>query len=216
MVPVVFYQGQRRWRHATEFSELFSESVRRWPWTPRFEHLLVDQSQIAVEAVRGERLGRMAQLALMAAARHDVRAALEVAAQLMGELDRAGQSDLFVPVVRYVIETQEEETVKGFGEALRRQIPGPGGDMKTYAEVLIQEGHREGRQEGHREGRQEGHREGRQEGHREGRQEGQVATIESLLRAGIEWSVIEHATGIDQEAFDELRRQTKGPGPANV
>ncbi len=114
----------------------------------------------------------------------------------MGELDRAGQSDLFVPVVRYVIETQEEGTVKGFGEALRRQIPGPGGDMKTYAEVLIQEGHREGRQEGHR--------------------EGQVATIESLLRAGIEWSVIEHATGIDQEAFDELRRQTKGPGPANA
>ena len=67
--------------------------------------------------------------------------------------------------------------------------------MMTYAEELI------------REGRQEGVLKGRREGRREGHQEGQVATIESFLRAGVGWPIIKQATGIDQEAFELLRRQ---------
>ncbi len=202
IVPVVFYQGKRRWRHAREFGELFAAAAREWPWTPRFEHLLVDQSQAAVGEVRGEALGRVAQLALMAAARRRVseaRAALLMAAQHMGELARSGRIELFRAIVRYVITTQDKQNVREFGEALGRHVPGPGGDMKTYAEELLQEG----LQEGLRKGRQEGRHEGRQEG----RQEGQLGTIESFLRAGIEWSVIEEATGIDQEAFQALRRR---------
>ena len=78
--------------------------------------------------------------------------------------------------------------------------------MMTYAEELI----REGRQEGVLKGRQEGRQEGRKEGVLEGRQEGQVATIESFLRAGIGWPIIKQATGIDQEEFELLRRQTHG------
>ena len=135
-MPVVFYQGRRRWRHAREFGELFAEAVREWPWTPRFEHLLVDQSQAAVGEVRGEALGRVAQLALMAAARRRVsqgRAALLMAAQYMGELARSGRIELFGAIVRYVITTQDKQTVREFGEALRRHVPGPGGDMQTYA-----------------------------------------------------------------------------------
>ena len=68
--------------------------------------------------------------------------------------------------------------------------------MMTYAEELI------------REGRQEGELKGRQEGMLKGRQEGQVATIESFLRAGVGWPIIKQATGIDQDAFELLRRQT--------
>ena len=163
IVPVVFYQGKRRWRHAREFGELFAAAAREWPWTPRFEHLLVDQSQAAVGEVRGEALGRVAQLALMAAARRRVseaRAALLMAAQHMGELARSGRIELFRAIVRYVITTQDKQNVREFGEALGRHVPGPGGDMKTYAEELLQEG----LQEGLRKGRQEGRHEGRQEG----------------------------------------------------
>ena len=81
-------------------------------------------------------LGRVAQLALMAAARRRVdqaRAALLMAAQYMGELARTGRSEPFGAIVRYVIATQDKETVNEFGDALRRHVPGPGGDMKTYA-----------------------------------------------------------------------------------
>ena len=63
--------------------------------------------------------------------------------------------------------------------------------MKTYAEELLQEG------------LQEGLRKGLQKG----RQEGQLGTIENFLRAGIEWSVIKEATGIDQEAFETIRQR---------
>ncbi len=68
--------------------------------------------------------------------------------------------------------------------------------MNTYGEQLIQEGRLEGIREGVLKGRQEG------------RQEGQVATIESFLRAGVEWSIIEQATGIGQQAFELLRQRT--------
>ena len=80
--------------------------------------------------------------------------------------------------------------------------------MMTYAEELIREGRQEGVLKGRQEGRQEGMLEGRQEGMLKGRQEGQVATIESFLRAGVGWPIIKQATGIDQEAFELLRRQT--------
>ena len=92
--------------------------------------------------------------------------------------------------------------------------------MMTYAEELIREGRQEGelkgrqegmlkgRQEGMLKGRQEGMLKGRQEGMLKGRQEGQVATIESFLRAGVGWPIIKQATGIDQDAFELLRRQT--------
>ena len=44
IVPLVFYQGQRGWRHSTEFADLFPEVSRGWSFVPRFAHLLVDQT----------------------------------------------------------------------------------------------------------------------------------------------------------------------------
>ena len=84
--------------------------------------------------------------------------------------------------------------------------------MATYGEQLIEEGRLEGLQEGLQEGVLKGLQEGVLKGLREGRQEGelkgQVATIESFLRAGVGWPIIKQATGIDQEEFELLRRQT--------
>ena len=48
------------------------------------------------------------------------------------------------------------------------------------------------------------HEEGRQETRGKAVLEGRVATVKSFLRAGLEWSIIEQATGIDQEALDAL------------
>ena len=71
IVPVVLYQGRRRWPWPTELSELYAPVEREWPWTPRFAHLLIDQSQAAAgERLGGGPRGRIALLALMAAYRH--------------------------------------------------------------------------------------------------------------------------------------------------
>ena len=45
------------------------------------------------------------------------------------------------------------------------------------------------------------HREGRRQGRREGRLEGRLEAIEGCLRAGVDWQVIESATGIDEQTY---------------
>ncbi len=59
IVPLVLYQGGRVWREAREFAELFAEAVRDWPGVPRYAHLLIDQTQVGPEELRGELLGRI-------------------------------------------------------------------------------------------------------------------------------------------------------------
>ena len=96
IVPVVLYQGRRRWRYPTELSELFAPADRAWPWVPRFAHVLIDQSQAAGAAVSGETRGRIAQLALMAAYRQG-REQLELglrAIRLLASLPRSGRFDI--------------------------------------------------------------------------------------------------------------------------
>ena len=69
----------------------------------------------------------------MAAARREMRAAV----QLMGELDRAGQSERFGPVVLYVLLTQDDEALREFGAALRREARrGPGIPVQHVARTL--------------------------------------------------------------------------------
>ena len=65
--------------------------------------------------------------------------------------------------------------------------------------------------EGQREGRMEGQREGRMEGQREGRLE----TIDGFLRTGVDWSVIERATGIDQAEYRKLKSEQGNGGSAD-
>ena len=197
IVPMVFYEGQRRWRHAAELSELFAPSVRAWPWAPRFEHLLFDQSQVKPRAVRGALRGRITQLMMMAAYRHR-REALRNAARLLATLPpEAGETTVRMFVL-YLLATQDRSTARSFGEELREAVSGPGGELMTYAEELIQEGERKGRQEG------------RQEGEQRGVLKGKVGTIENLLQAGVQWSVIESATGIDQDALRDLKQRLAG------
>ena len=92
--------------------------------------------------------------------------------------------------VLYLLATQDRGTARSFGEELRGAVSGPGGELMTYAEELI--------------------REGRQQGRQQGRQEGRLETIQELLRAGVSWSVIESATGIDRDALRALKEQLAG------
>ena len=87
----------------------------------------------------------------------------------------------------------------------------------TSGERLRQEGRDEMRDEmravaeqRHSEGRLEGQREGRLKGQREGRLE----TIDGLLRTGVDWSVIERATGIGEQEYRQLKSRPNGAAAA--
>ena len=194
IVPLVLYQGGRVWREACEFAELFAEAVRDWPGVPRYAHLLIDQTQVRPEEVRGELLGRIAQLAMMAAYRADWPV-LEGLVPLLAELAQAGGDEELRRIVVYIAATtREPERWYRFAEAVRRQVPGGGELMNKTEEMIEIYGDMRAR-------------EARQEGRQEGELRGKVQTIEGLVGRDVPWSIIEAATGIDEAAFDRLKHQ---------
>ena len=50
--------------------------------------------------------------------------------------------------------------------------------------------------------------------HREGQREGRLETIDGLLRIGVDWSVIERATGIGEQEYRQLKSQPNGVAAA--
>ena len=213
----MLYQGERGWRIACEFSELFAEEVRSWPGVPRYEHLLVDQTEVGPDELRGELRGRIAQLAMMAAYRTSWPL-LQRLVPLLAELGRGGGNEDVRRIVVYIAATtREPERWHRFADAVRQQVPGGAELMnktlemlEIYGEVRKQEGRREGRQEGRQEVRQEV----RQEGRREGELRGKVLTIEGFLGRDAPWSMIEAATGIDEATFRRLKHQVEAADDA--
>ena len=129
-----------------------------------------------------ERDRRIAQFSMIAAYR-DAQRILRDVLPLLGELYRRGEVDDFGRLVLYIYATQKEEIREQFAQGLHRQVPGSGGEVMNYLEQLVEQG----------------------------RQEGELATIERLVRAGVEWNIIESATGIDRAALRTLRRKLSKP-----
>ena len=194
IVPLVLYQGGRVWSEARELAELFAEEVRGWPGVPRYAHLLIDQTQVGPDELRGDLLGRIAQLAMMAAYRASWPL-LQRLVRLLAELAEAGENEDLERIVVYIATTtRQPERWHRFADAVRRQVPG-GGDLmnktqtmlQIYGEVVEQEARQEGRQEGELRGK--------------------VLTIEGLLDHGVPWSTIEAAIGTDEAAFRRFKHQ---------
>ena len=98
--------------------------------------------------------------------------------------------------VEYVLAaTQSEERREAFAAALRRNLPGSGGDLMNYVEQIEARGELKGRQEG--------------------REEERVRNIENLLRAGARWPFIESATGVDEAGLRALKQRLTASSAAN-
>ena len=177
-----------------EFSELFAAAVRGWRGVPRYAHLLLDQTQVEPDELRGELRGRIAQLALMAAYRASWPV-MQRLVPLLAELVQAGGIDELEPVVVYLAATTKEpERWNRFADAVRREVPG-GGDLmnKTTQEMLEIYGEMK-----------------KQEAEQKAQQKvltTQVRIIEGFLGQDVPWSTIEAATGIDEVAFGRLKQQ---------
>ena len=189
IVPLVFYQGERTWSYSTEFADLFAESVRDWPWVPRFSHELIDQSGIQPSDVQGDLKAQIMQLLLLAAYHPSVSWMEQVAALLisLASYEPGGGVNYIRVFVRYILSTQEPEVAATFREVLRQQAPEVGEDlMTTYAQELLAEGEEKGKVKT------------------------QVEVIEGFLREGVSWSVIERATGVSESQFEALKQQVEG------
>jgi len=101
------------------------------------------------------------------------------------------------------METGPEDTPEAMGELLSRTAAG--GELMTSGERLRQEGRDEMREEMLAIAEQR---------HREGQREGRLKTIDGLLRTGVDWSLIEQATGIGEQEYRQLRSQPDGAAAA--
>jgi predicted transposase YdaD len=181
IVPLVFYQGERRWSYSSEFADLFAESVRDWPGVPRFSHGLIDQSGLQLDEVQGELKTQLMQL-VMLAAYHPALAWMEQVARLLGSLSSLAPSGgiNYVRIfVLYILATQEPETAQSFRDVLRQHAPEVGEDLMTYAQELL----------------------------KEGEIRAEVRIIENLLREGMEWPAIERITGVNETHFQALKQR---------
>jgi predicted transposase YdaD len=181
IVPLVFYQGERRWSYSSEFADLFAESVRDWPGVPRFSHGLIDQSGLQPDEVQGELKTQLMQL-VMLAAYHPALAWMEQVARLLGLLSSLAPSGgiNYVRIfVLYILATQEPETAQSFRDVLRQHAPEVGEDLMTYAQELL----------------------------KEGEIRAEVRIIENLLREGMEWPAIERITGVNETHFQALKQR---------
>ena len=186
LVPLVFYQGAQRWEYEREFAQLVMDAAPEWRWVPRFEHLLIDQTELGAQSVTGAVAARVLQIAMMATFREAPRELLERVTRLIGELYRAKGFEEVAKHVEYVLATQPAAQRKLFAEALRRNVPGRGGEVMNYVEEMIERGRREGELKGRREF---------------------VRAIEGFVARDIPWSTIEAATGIDEATFRRLRQR---------
>ncbi len=191
IVPLVFYQGVEPWRFDREFADLVTGAAPQWRWVPRFEHLMIDQTRQSADSVTGAVAARLAQVAMMATFREAHQELIEQATRLIRELDRVAGFDEVARHVEYLLATHSTEWRTAFAAALRRNVPGRGGELMNYVQQMVERG------------RRAGHQEGRQEGELMG----QLQTIQAFLKRDVPWATIEAATGIDEATFRRLKHQ---------
>ncbi len=213
VLPVVFHQGPRPWPYPASLERLFGESARELPWGPRLDFLLLDQGAGGLSTVVGSPLGRLAQYLMLAVSgpESERAAALERAVEMMRDLWSAERPHDLEVVYSYVFHGKEDPAMVKTVEAMLEEIEarGPDSELKSLGQLIWERGQRTGRSEGRSEGRAEGRSEGVQLGERRAT----VATVEGLLRVGVDWQVIESATGLDRGGFDALKEQL-GSDPA--
>lgn len=192
IVPVVFYQGTRGWRYSTEFSAEFLEAHRTLPWVPKFAHVLLDQTNLAPEAVTGSVRARIAQLLLMAASGHQPDTSLRLVTDLASLPEAGGEGNLGL-FISYLAKTQDRERLDTFKQTMHNRGIDIGGELMTYAEELLAEG--------------------RAEGEQRGEQRAKVKIVEGLLQADVAWNIIEAATGLTETTFQELKAQLASTDP---
>ncbi len=183
IVPLVFYQGERSWSYSTEFATLFTESVRDWPWVPRFSHELIDQSSLQPEDIQGDLKTQLMQLLLLAAY-HPERPWRDLVVEMLGRLSSlqtSGGVDYVRVFLIYILQTQDQKAIESFQETLRRHSAEVGEDLMSYAQELLEKG----------------------------RNEERLKVIEGLLLEGMEWDFIERVTGVNEAQFQALKDQVE-------
>jgi len=184
VIPLVFYQGKKKWSYSTKFRDLFRPNQRRADFIPDFGHILVDQSGIKSEEIKGALKARITQLLLLAAYHNEAKAKVfEILPELLMQIEQEPTNGLNFPVIfaRYLAQTQSPEDVEKLIERTKQLSAKIGGQMLTAAQAWTLQGEKRGELVK------------------------EVEMVERFLKAGVAWDVVVNATGITQEKLQELK-----------
>ena len=126
-------------------------------------------------------------------------AASDLLFEIRLEREGSGGQDDMKMFMHYIAETGPEDTSEAMGDILSRTAAG--GELMTSGERLRQEGRDEMRAVA-------------EQRHREGQREGRLEMIDGFLRTGVDWSLIERATGIGEQEYQKLKSQPNGAAAA--
>ena len=112
------------------------------------------------------------------------RAASDLLFEIRLEWEGSGGQDDMKMFMHYIAETGPEDTPEAMGDILSHTAAG--GELMTSGERL------------------------REEGRLKGQREGRLEMIDGFLRTGVDWSLIERATGIGEQEYQKLKSQPNG------
>ena len=194
VLPLVLYNGDRRWNAPEEVSDLIASvpgGLERY--CPRLRYLLLDEGRYA-DSELATPLNLTAALFRLENSRtlDDVRQVLDALLKWLNGPEQASLRDAFTAWLKHVLLPRRMPEVEFSGlndlQEVRSMLANR---VVEWTEQWKQEGLEQGLQQGLQQGRQEGLQQGRQEGIVEGRQEGEIAL---LLR------LVEHRFGPLEEA----------------
>lgn len=206
VVPMVLYQGARRWTAATCFEELVRPSHEaRWSelrrLTPHFGLVLVDLGRLSDERAGGATVPGLVRLLFKHVGRVALLGLLHRLAPLLRELFAAPSSDLrsLRDVVNYVYEVGGHVEPRAMLDFFADNVGAEAEAMASSAyQMAVEEGRAEGIEQGLERGRAEGRERGRAEGIEQGRALERRALAEGWLRARHGW--------VDAQQVEELLR----------
>ncbi|GAB6161192.1 Rpn family recombination-promoting nuclease/putative transposase [Desulfothermus naphthae] len=157
IIPLVIYNGYRRWTIKTNFSYLFGEIEKELnKYIPEFNYLLYDLSTLSDEEIKGRVILKATLMALKYLTTPEPGKYLKGIFSLFKELGESNTPLQYLEtLLSYIASASDKIEEKDITEAIR-QIGKEANIMPTLVEKWIEQGRIEGRIEGQKEGRMEG------------------------------------------------------------
>ncbi len=153
IIPLVIYNGHRKWTIKTNFSDLFGETERELDvYIPDFNYLLYDLSSISDEEIKGTVILKATLMALKYLTTPEPGKHLDRIFNLFQGLGESNTPLQYLEtLLRYIVSATDKIEEKDIKKAIN-QIGKEADIMPTLAEKWIEQGRMEGRIEGRMEG----------------------------------------------------------------
>ncbi|MFZ4659492.1 MAG: Rpn family recombination-promoting nuclease/putative transposase [Caldilineaceae bacterium] len=150
ILPIVFYHGQDKWHYTLAFADLVQAPAALRPYTPDFQHLLIDLSAYSNDEIRGEVWLRANLLLLKHIFDPDLIHKLPMILGLLVEIAQQESGlEMLHTLLIYISTASKHVSEDELFRVVNRVLPKGGATMeKTLAQQWIEKGIEKGIEQG--------------------------------------------------------------------